>query len=117
MSPFQKSNFRGFPQLGVQAEADFRELVESVESMQLDNHQKQKQQRQQQQQRQQSPGAGDAGPVERARAEAARLSSDNAALRRRLERTHRLVGAMQVPTVSLQYPSAGHGCKCPVNYN
>ena len=41
--------------------------------------------------------------LERAHAEAARLAADNAALRGRLAKTHRLVGAMQVQKFSLHF--------------
>ena len=79
----------------VQAEADFRELVESVDALQLGKQQQGQQQQQPMPSQPPQPAAAVAAAAERARAEAARLSSDNAALRRRLERTHRLVGAMQ----------------------
>ncbi len=45
----------------------------------------------------------EAAALERVRAEAARLAADNAALRGRLSRTHRLVGAMQVLVLPLGF--------------
>lgn len=69
----------------VQAEADFRQLVESVDDLKLN-----------QQQQQQQPSPAHKAAAAKSQAEASRLAGDNAALRRRLERTHRLVGAMQV---------------------
>lgn len=68
----------------VQAEADFRQLVESVDDLKLN------------QQQQQQPSPAHKAAAAKSQAEASRLAGDNAALRRRLERTHRLVGAMQV---------------------
>lgn len=110
----------------MQAEADFRELVQSVDSLQLTTQPQQQHQSQppQPQPQPQTPpelrrsgcsppaAAADAGGAispsvassedqhqqqhALVRAEAARLAADNAALRGRLAKTHRLVGAMQV---------------------